>query len=106
MSTRTHQRAAGRDDEVFLGRAERQKAARLYGDYLKVRQYIENIASQIHMIQLTEHSVYDLHEYVVTMPAASSTRRRSRRQSEVADHFAQNDSCSGGVHWSGRADIN
>ena len=64
------------------------KAARLYGNYLKVRQYIENIESQIQIIQLAEHSVYDLHEYVVKMPVASSTRRRSRRQSEVADHFA------------------
>ena len=64
------------------------KAARLYGDYLKVRQYIENIASQIQLIQLAEHSVYNLHEYVVKLPVASSTRRRSRRPSKVADHFA------------------
>ena len=70
------------------------KAARLYGDYLKVRQYSENIASQMQLIQLAEHSVYDLHEYVVKMPAATSTRTRSLRQSRLPHTAAWRDNPS------------
>lgn len=60
------------------------RAAKLYGDYQKVHQYIENSASKIQIIQLAEHSVHDFYDYEVRMPSHTFRQpTRRRRHTEL-----------------------
>jgi hypothetical protein len=60
------------------------RSAKLYGDYRKVHRYIEREASRIQLIQLAEHSVYDLCDYEVRMPNVTITQLPQRRRAELA----------------------
>jgi hypothetical protein len=65
------------------------RAAKLYGDYQKVHQHIENIASKIQMIQLAEHSVHDFYDYEVRMQSLTLRQPTRRcRHTELDAHPA------------------